>query len=158
MPKRGNPSPPTGYKRPPRATRFKQGQSGNPKGRPKGSKNLISVIEKELQKLVDVTENGKRKKITKQQAIVTQLVNKAATGDPRLISIFLRAVDQSEPEPKVGTAQDEIDKVEDNLVIASIVQRIRQMDAPPPPPSAGLDETCNPLTSQSPNPNTETLP
>src|SRR3954452_21014644 len=68
-----------GYGKPPRHTRFKKGQSGNPRGRPSGSKNLSTA----LNELVVVAENGGRQKITKRQAIITQLVNQSAKADWR---------------------------------------------------------------------------
>lgn len=123
-----------GYKKPPRATQFRRGQSGNPKGRPKGSKNLASIIQKELASHVDVTENGSRKTISKQAAIAKQLVNNAARGDPKALAILLRAAGSGEPEAEPPPPQQLLDERVDKLVIASIVQRIRQMSDPPPPP------------------------
>ena len=48
-----------GYGRPPKDKQFKKGQSGNPKGRPKGSRNFRTDLQEELQMQVQVTENGK---------------------------------------------------------------------------------------------------
>lgn len=70
-----------GYGKPPKRTQFKAGQSGNPKGRPKGTHNLATVVEKTLREPVVVNENGRRKEITKREAIGKQLVNKSASGD-----------------------------------------------------------------------------
>src|ERR1700739_4829842 len=72
-----------GYERPPKATRFKRGVSGNPKGRPKGSLNVATVFLRTLNEKVVVHEHGKRRTVTKLEAALTQLVNKAATGDLR---------------------------------------------------------------------------
>jgi hypothetical protein len=80
---------PVGYKKPPRHSQFKPGLSGNVKGRPKGSKNFTTVFEEELRAPIEVTENGKRKRISKRQAIVKQTVNRAASGDPKATSILL---------------------------------------------------------------------
>jgi hypothetical protein len=71
-----------GYGKPPQHTRFKKGESGNPTGRPKGSKNLTTLLEKELKQRVVITENGRRRSITKQEAMVKHLVNKAVFGRP----------------------------------------------------------------------------
>ena len=54
-----------GYGKPPLHTRFKKGQSGNVHGRPKGSRNLAGVLERELNSPVTINENGQRKTITK---------------------------------------------------------------------------------------------
>ena len=81
-----------GYGKPPRHTRFKKGQSGNPRGRPSGAKNLKTLLSEALNEPVIVTENGGRRKVTKRQAIVTQLVNRSATADFRAIKILLDIV------------------------------------------------------------------
>lgn len=70
-----------GFGKPPKRTRFRPGTSGNPAGRPKGKKNLATVLDRALQEKVIVSENGIRKTITKLEASVTQLVNKSASGD-----------------------------------------------------------------------------
>ena len=74
-----------GYGRPPRDTRFRKGQSGNPKGRPKGSKNVATVFLEEMRRLVVVREGGKTRRIGKQEALVTSLWNKAIKGDIRAV-------------------------------------------------------------------------
>jgi Family of unknown function (DUF5681)/DNA methylase len=78
-----------GYGKPPRHTQFRKGQSGNPKGRPRGAKNSATLLNEALDEPVVVTENGRRKTITKKQVIVKQIVNKAAGGDYRSIQLLL---------------------------------------------------------------------
>ncbi|HYZ41003.1 MAG TPA: DUF5681 domain-containing protein [Stellaceae bacterium] len=78
-----------GYGKPPRHTRFKKGQSGNPRGRPSGSKNLKTLLNEALNERVIVTEEGGHRNITKREAIVTQLVNRSATADLRALKILL---------------------------------------------------------------------
>jgi Family of unknown function (DUF5681) len=53
-----------GYGRPPRHSRFKPGQSGNPKGRPKGSKSLKTLLEGALSLPITITECGVPRTIT----------------------------------------------------------------------------------------------
>jgi Family of unknown function (DUF5681) len=72
-----------GYGRPPLEHRFQPGRSGNPRGRPKGARNLASVVAATLGERIVVTENDRRKRITKLEAAVKQLVNRAAAGDAR---------------------------------------------------------------------------
>jgi hypothetical protein len=79
-----------GYGRPPQQTRFRKGQSGNPKGRPKGSRALASIWLRAMNEKVTINENGQRRRITKQEAAVKQLANKAASGDKRAIQDMLR--------------------------------------------------------------------
>ena len=72
-----------GYCRPPQHTRFKPGHSGNPKGRPKGTKNLKTDLMEELAERINVSEGGKPKKLSKQRALVKSLTAKAIKGDAR---------------------------------------------------------------------------
>ena len=72
-----------GYGKPPRKTQFQKGKSGNPRGRPRGSRNSSTLMKKALSDKVAVRENGRTRTISKLQAIITQTVNKAATGDHR---------------------------------------------------------------------------
>jgi predicted enzyme related to lactoylglutathione lyase len=88
-----------GYGKPPRPTRFKRGQSGNPRGRSSGAKNLKTLLSDALNERVTVSKNGGgHRKITKREAIITQLVNRSATADWRAIKILLDLIrDQKEP-------------------------------------------------------------
>ena len=101
---KGNPAYTVGYKKTPVATRFKPGQCGNPKGRPKGAKNLTAVLESEINTLIPYTENGKRKKITKLGASIRQAMNKAAAGDLRAFSIILDEIRLREGNMKSSKA------------------------------------------------------
>jgi hypothetical protein len=78
-----------GYAKPPHKSRFKKGRSGNPAGRVKGSKNVSKLLLQALGEPVVVNENGERKRITKGEAIIKQLVNKGASGDARSIQLLL---------------------------------------------------------------------
>ena len=112
-----------GYGKPPRDTRFPKGQSGNPRGRPPGAKNLKTLLSEALNEPVIVTENGGRRKVTKRQAIVTQLVNRSATADFRAIKILLDIVRDIERQTE-PTAPETSDFSEaDEKVLAQIKAR-----------------------------------
>ena len=96
---------PVGYGRPPRHSQFAKGTSGNPKGRPKGSKNFGLVLEDELNTKIFINENGKRKSITKREAVAKQIVNKAASGDAKAIPILLN---EARAREKAGIGDVEI--------------------------------------------------
>ena len=83
-----------GYGRPPLASRFKPGQSGNAKGRPKGAKNLATLTREKLEAKVTVREGGREKRMSKAEIGVTKLVNRfAETGDPKLFQALARLQD-----------------------------------------------------------------
>jgi hypothetical protein len=80
---------PVGYGRPPKHSRFKPGQSGNRKGRPKSARGLRTLLREEMHERVAVTENGKTKKLSKLQIIIKRLVERAAKGDPKAVSSLI---------------------------------------------------------------------
>ena len=67
--------------RPPLHARFKKGQSGNPGGR--STKSLPALLADALNETVCVTIDGRRRTITKREAIVTQMVDISASADLR---------------------------------------------------------------------------
>ena len=93
-----------GYGKPPRHTRFELGRSGNPRGRPGGSKNLLTLLNEALKEPVIVVENGRRRKIAKRQAIITQLVNRSAKADLKAIQILLTMLRDIEDHAEAGSA------------------------------------------------------
>ena len=78
-----------GYGKPPKKNQFYKGCSGNPRGHPKGSKNISTIFRQISHEKVRVTENGKTKMVTKLQACFMQLANKAAGGDLRALKEFI---------------------------------------------------------------------
>ncbi len=81
-----------GYGKPPKSGRFKPGQSGNPKGRPKGAKNLKTELEEELLEKVPIKEHGKVRKVSKQRALLKAQMAKAMKGDPRAANVIINMV------------------------------------------------------------------
>ena len=111
-----------GYRRPPLSTRFRAGQSGNPRGRPKGARNLSTIVAAALGERVAVTENGRRRRITKLEAAIKQLVNRAASGEARATQLLLALVAANEARPgqsdagRLGEA--------DAIVMAELTRRL----------------------------------
>ena len=110
-----------GYRQPPLGTRFRPGQSGNPRGRPKGARNLSAVIAAALSERVAVNENGRRRRITKLEAAVKQLVNRAASGEARATQLLLALVQANEARP----AQQDANRLgdADAIVMAELARR-----------------------------------
>ena len=115
-----------GYCRPPEATRFRKGRSGNPKGRPKGSLNVATVFTKTLREKVVINENGQRKAVTKLEAALKQLVNKAATGDTRALRLLLELARDAEAKQNAGGEQIPIVGELDQEVIEGILKRVQE--------------------------------
>jgi hypothetical protein len=93
-----------GYGKPPRHTRFKKGQSGNPRGRAKrgGGANLAAVVSEILDEMLTLNENGRRRKIPKRTALAKQIVNGALQGDARAIQSLLRVITHGEHNGELG--------------------------------------------------------
>ena len=88
-----------GRSKPPVHTRFKKGQSGNPRGpRPK---NLPALLVEALDGPVTATIDGDRREITKREAVVTQLVYKTAAADLRVTKMRVDMLKDAEKKARV---------------------------------------------------------
>ena len=74
-----------GYKRPPVKSRFPKGKSGNPFGRKKGQRNMATVLHEVLQQTVTVKQGDKSERLTKGEALIKVILNKANNGERRAI-------------------------------------------------------------------------
>ena len=112
-----------GYRKPPPAGRFKKGQSGNPKGRTKGHKNLKSIIEGVLAKPVSITERGKRRTIPAIEAMLLETMADALKRDPKaralMTNLALQSDAQAPPEATPNAAKD-------NEVMQRLIARLRR--------------------------------
>ena len=124
-PKRRSPEE-VGYKRPPRASQFKPGQSGNPKGRPKGSLNIANVLAQTLREQVQVNEGGRRRTITKLEAAIKQAVNKAAGGDSAAIRFLIGLTQVVEAQFDAQEVRDELPE-DDKKVMAGLLARLQKL-------------------------------
>ena len=78
-----------GYGKPPRHSRFKKGQSGNTKGRPRGSRNFSTDLKATLEEPIRVTNHGKSQTVSTQQAALMRLREKALSGDVRALDSLI---------------------------------------------------------------------
>jgi hypothetical protein len=115
-----------GYRKPPKSTQFQKGRSGNPSGRPKGSVNLATVLDRLLRERVTINENGRRKTMTRMEVALRQLVNRAMSADlsaTRLLIALEASVDQC---PRDAAAESPARNEADQKVMAQIVKRFAQ--------------------------------
>jgi Family of unknown function (DUF5681) len=79
-----------GYGRPPRETRWKKGQSGNPRRKPKRAESIVDMVDRVLLSQVKLTLNGEVRNATAMEAIVSQLQLQEMSGNPRASRILLK--------------------------------------------------------------------
>jgi Family of unknown function (DUF5681) len=120
-----------GYGKPPRHSRFKRGQSGNPRGRPSGSKNLATLLTEALNEPVVIAEDGGRRKISKREAMIKQLVNKSAKGDWRAVKILLEVLQEIEGRTGPETAESSFGPADEKVLAqlkASLLDKKSESD------------------------------
>ena len=112
-----------GYRRPPVNRQFKPGQSGNPRGRPKGSKNFPTMFAEAMSRPVTVRDKkGKIRTLSKQELMVEVMVNKALAGDPKAFAMVVQFADKFEVFKKLTLNHRE-------LVNSAILQLHRRLEA-----------------------------
>lgn len=131
-----------GYGRPPIATRFQKGKSGNPKGRPKGRKSVGTIFREALFRKIDVREGERVRTITKIEAAIEVIMNKSLRGDLRafakmmdIAAIFgfleLPPSERTSSEIEAGAASA-IEIVEQRLArIGARMEAAEEVDAAP---------------------------
>ena len=113
-----------GYAKPPLHTRFQKGQSGNRKGRPVGSRNTATLLDKTLNERVLIKKNGRQKKITKAELIVELVFNKAARGDWLPLKLLFEQLLSSFRE-KEGRAQTPLEALRQLIDEADEADRLK---------------------------------
>lgn len=129
-----------GYGRPPKNRQFKPGESGNPRGRPKGAVSFKSDLAEELSETIAVREGNHEVRVTKQRAVVRALVGASIDGNAKaasaLIGLCAKLFRDQEADPRVA---------EDEAFVDKLAERKRQEPADestvgPPPAGEREDE------------------
>jgi hypothetical protein len=128
----GGRTPKIGRGNPPKHTQFRKGVSGNKKGRPKGSKNLSTLVMEAARDQVTATIGGKQRRITKIQATAMQLATKAAGGDQASIARFLDWVDEFEKRAAAAKPVEFPFSEADLQVLDTIYERMKLCIPPSP--------------------------
>jgi Family of unknown function (DUF5681) len=121
--------PKTGRGSPPKRTQFPKGTSGNPRGRPKGSKNLRTLVLEAADQAITVEIDGRQRRISTLQATTLQLATKAAKGDVKSMANFLDLVDQIQTEAEEAKPAEFSLSEQDVEVLQAAYDRLKQCDA-----------------------------
>jgi hypothetical protein len=137
----GNKDYEVGYGKPPRHTRWKAGQSGNPSGRPKGSRGLKTDLNAELVSHMEIQINGKRISGTKQRLMLKTLSARAAAGDVRAIKTMIDLVMQVLGPEDRGGDKKRLSQ-QDQQILDQLLERL---------PNANVDPSQRHLNSEEAN-------
>lgn len=121
-----------GYSKPPKSGQFKKGQSGNPKGRPKGSKNIPDLYRDLLEEKVAIKENGEKKIITCQRAIARRVRADALQGKDKAIDRMLEHAPKNKDQEVRYTYREWLDVFLDSIpsieLIGEVLEILKEMD------------------------------
>lgn len=103
-----------GYAKPPKDSQFQKGESGNPRGRPKGRRNHLTMLYAAMNEPITITENNKRTTVTKFEAVMKQIMNQALKGNgpvARLVITHLlplaERIDAQQGNKRVTSVEDQ---------------------------------------------------
>lgn len=111
-----------GYGRPPKDHQFKSGQSGNPKGRPKGAQSEATILRDILHEHIEVQQAGRSRKISTLKALLLRCRNAALGGDLKSLAFLLnrlRLIDDTEPDAQAALDQN------DQEILEAFVQQLQ---------------------------------
>jgi hypothetical protein len=111
MPDRPGGKPPrytVGFGRPPKAAQFKAGTSGNPRGRPKGTRGVGAVLRAVIRQRIAVTENGRTRRLGVLEIVLRRLANDAMRSDVKALKLLLALVERYAESPEVESQIEDI--------------------------------------------------
>ena len=128
-----------GYGRPPEHSRFKPGQSGNPRGRPRKHRNFRTVLEDALQTPIDVSVNGHPRRMKRIDALVMTTLERALKNDPKATSALLAMMRLAGVMGGPTEVEENVDLAADQAELEQIGLRFLQrrgLEPPASPPAA----------------------
>jgi hypothetical protein len=125
VPKREGSAPPdyaVGYGRPPKEKRFPPGKSGNPTGRRKGIRSASAVLDDVFRQKIEVTENGKTRRVTALEAMMRRLRNDALRGDAKAMKLSIELMRRRSETNESTVRLDEL-LAQDREILAQYLAR-----------------------------------
>lgn len=86
---------------------FKKGQSGNPKGQPKGAKSLKTIARKLLTEKISVRTARGENRVTRIEAMMMKLIESASKGEFRAFQSMFALYQQVMPDEPIDLPVDE---------------------------------------------------
>jgi hypothetical protein len=120
-----------GYGRPPKATQFKPGASGNPRGRPKGTRIVGAVLRDVVRQRIAVTENGKTRRILVLEVVLRRLANDAMRSDAKALRLLLSLIERYAESPEAEHHLEDV-LAEDREILTRFLRQA--------PVGTGVDE------------------
>lgn len=120
-----------GYRKPPKSARFQKGQSGNPRGRPKGQRNYFTDLDEVLKAPVTIVENGKPRRVSTRLAALLALRKKALGEDLRALVKFLDLASQRSAELSSASGECALNDSEEDILrrfTETIKQELASLD------------------------------
>ena len=124
-----------GYGKPPVRNRFRKGRSGNPGGRPRG-KRLATLLREALSETAMIEINGRPRRVSRGQATVALLIDRAAEADPRWMKLLLDLVQKLDIG---GDARDDDEEVDAEEAREFLIQELDRLAGDTPEASAVRD-------------------
>ena len=133
-----------GYRKPPKHTQFQPGRSGNPKGRRKGMRNLMTDVKRTLKVPVKIKERGRSRNVSTQEGTLMLLREMALSGDPRAIDRLLDFAHRFNNQPSEDAASPSLSASDQAILEAYIAEITWQANdpktaAPPVDPGSSDD-------------------
>ncbi len=119
----------TGYKRPPVASRWKKGQSGNPSGRKRGKLNLRTDLIAELEEVIQINEGGSARRITKQRALLKSLAARGIQGDARAANLILSLISRLLEPDEQSAIPEEMGPEDKAILDAYLTKLLKNKDS-----------------------------
>ena len=137
-----------GYGRPPLHSRFKPGQSGNPKGRAKQSRNLRTIVQQVLHENMQIREGGRLRRMSAIEALVRTTLARAFKGDPKAVASLIGIMRQSgygpdRDEPTV----DVLSVADQQAILADFLTRNLSSDEADPKIGSATESSASAVSS-----------